>query len=131
MHRRDAVRSWEITQVNEMLTWMEEHPFPVCFTTNLMERLDQASLRRFTFHVRYEFMDKKTLARAYQVFFRIAKPSAAALEFSNLTPGDFVQARKQVEVLGIGNDPRRVAELLGDISRGKPDRGGAIGFVAG
>ncbi len=129
--RRDAVRSWEITQVNEMLTWMEEHPFPVCFTTNLMERLDQASLRRFTFHVRYEFMDKKTLARAYQVFFRIAKPSAAALEFSNLTPGDFVQARKQVEVLGIGNDPRRVAELLGDISRGKPDRGGAIGFVAG
>ena len=27
--RRDAVRSWEISQVNEMLTWMEDHPYPV------------------------------------------------------------------------------------------------------
>ncbi|CAN0410006.1 unnamed protein product, partial [Phaeothamnion confervicola] len=33
--RRDAQRSWEVSQVNEMLTWMEEHPLPVCFTTNL------------------------------------------------------------------------------------------------
>ena len=24
--RREAVRSWEVTQVNEMLTWMEHLP---------------------------------------------------------------------------------------------------------
>ena len=64
--RRDAVRSWEISQVNEMLTWMEEHPFPVCFTTNLMDRVDTASLRRFTFHVRYSYLDRKALTRAFQ-----------------------------------------------------------------
>ncbi|MGI9569001.1 MAG: AAA family ATPase, partial [Desulfobulbia bacterium] len=68
--RTQAVRSWEITQVNEMLTWMEVHPFPVCFTTNLMDRMDSASLRRFTFHIRFEFMDESALRHAYRVFFQ-------------------------------------------------------------
>jgi transitional endoplasmic reticulum ATPase len=27
--RRGAVRSWEVTQVNEMLTWMEKPPAAV------------------------------------------------------------------------------------------------------
>jgi transitional endoplasmic reticulum ATPase len=39
--RWKAVRSWEVTQVNEMLTWMEDHPLPFICTTNLMDRLDQ------------------------------------------------------------------------------------------
>ena len=42
--RRDAIRSWEVTQVNEMLTWMESHPLPFICTTNLIEQLDPASL---------------------------------------------------------------------------------------
>ena len=28
--RRGAQRNWEISQVNEMLTWMESHPLPFC-----------------------------------------------------------------------------------------------------
>ena len=47
--RSNAVRNWEVTQVNEMLTQMEKHKFPFVCTTNLMEKLDKASLRRFTF----------------------------------------------------------------------------------
>jgi AAA+ superfamily predicted ATPase len=47
LNRMDAARSWEITQVNEMLTWMEEHALPFACTTNLLDRLDRASLRRF------------------------------------------------------------------------------------
>ena len=42
--RRQANHSWEITQVNEMLTWMETHPLPFACTTNLMDHMDQASL---------------------------------------------------------------------------------------
>jgi transitional endoplasmic reticulum ATPase len=44
--RREAVRSWEVSQVNEMLTWMEQHPLPFCCTTKMMEKFDSASLRR-------------------------------------------------------------------------------------
>ena len=37
--RSRAMRSWEISSVNEMLTWMENHPYPFVCTTNLMETL--------------------------------------------------------------------------------------------
>ena len=33
--RRFARRNWEISQVNEMLTWMESHPVPFACTAKL------------------------------------------------------------------------------------------------
>jgi AAA+ superfamily predicted ATPase len=129
LDRRDAQRSWEISQVNEMLTWMEEHALPVAFTTNLMERLDAASLRRFTFHVRFEHLDRLALARAWRVFFGLESPPSAGLGWSNLTPGDFAKARKQAEMLGTLGDPARLVDIMDGISRGKPEAGGTLGFV--
>lgn len=127
--RRNATRSWEISQVNEMLTWMEDHPLPICCTTNLMDRFDSASLRRFTFHIRFAFLDPAGLRRAYAVFFKFADLPPDALAPANLTPGDFAQARRQARVLGVMDDPGRVVELLGSISRTKPGTAGSIGFV--
>jgi AAA+ superfamily predicted ATPase len=127
--RRDAQRAWEASQVNEMLTWMEEHPLPVCFTTNLMDRIDQASLRRFTFNVRFEFLDRSALARAWRVFFGLDSVPDSGLVFTNLAPGDFAKARKQAEMLGILGKPTALIELLADISRGKPGTSAAMGFV--
>ena len=37
--RRLAHRGWEVSQVNEMLTWMESHPLPFACTTNFGEHL--------------------------------------------------------------------------------------------
>ena len=128
--RRDAQRSWEVSQVNEMLTWMAEHPLPVCFTTNLMDRIDQASLRRFTFSVRFEFLDRAALQRAWRVFFGLETAPSDGLAYTNLAPGDFAKARKQAEMLDILGKPAALAELLADISRTKPGGGaGALGFV--
>ncbi len=127
--RRDAVRSWEITQVNEMLTWMEAHPYPVCCTTNLLDRFDRASLRRFTFHVRFAFLDRQALRRAFAHFFQITEPPEDALALGNLTPGDFAQARRQAELLGWLAEPQKIFQLLADISAAKPDGGGVMGFV--
>ncbi len=129
LDRRDATRSWEITQVNEMLTWMEDHPLPVCFTTNFMERVDTASLRRFTFQVVLSYLDKPGLRRAWQVFFHSDRIPPDAAGIANLTPGDFAKARKQAEVLGVINDPMRLTEIMLDISRSKPDARGSLGFV--
>jgi AAA+ superfamily predicted ATPase len=130
LDRRDAQRSWEISQVNEMLTWMEEHPLPVCFTTNLMERIDQASLRRFTFNVRFDYLDRAGLERAWRVFFGLDAAPSGGLVFTNLTPGDFAKARKQAEVLGIVGNPDNLVELVADISRAKPGASGSLGFVS-
>jgi hypothetical protein len=35
--------SFEVSQVDEMLTWMESHPLPLVCTTNLPERMDRAA----------------------------------------------------------------------------------------
>ena len=126
--RRDASRSWEITQVNEMLTWMEDHPLPVCFTTNLMDRIDQASLRRFTFSVQFRYLDNPGIRHAWRVFFGHVQPPDDAFAFDNLTPGDFARARKQADVLGVLDNPERLRDILAEISRSKPGASTTIGF---
>jgi len=126
--RQDASRSWEVTQVNEMLTWMEEHSLPVCFTTNLMDRLDAASLRRFTFHVRFRYMDQEALVAAYKIFFNAKDVCDTGLKFENLTPGDFSQVRKQAEVLGLSDNIEEIIALLADVSKTKPGASENIGF---
>ena len=54
--RQMAQRTWEISHVNEMLTWMESHRFPFACTTNFVEKLDPATLRRFTFKVKLGYL---------------------------------------------------------------------------
>jgi SpoVK/Ycf46/Vps4 family AAA+-type ATPase len=56
--RRGAERSWEVSQVNEMLTQMETFQGVFVASTNLMESLDQASLRRFDIKVKFDFLGR-------------------------------------------------------------------------
>ena len=51
--RANAHRSWEITQVNEMLTQMEAFEGVFVCATNLVDSLDRASLRRFAMKVEF------------------------------------------------------------------------------
>lgn len=108
--RRNAVRSWETTQVNEMLTQMEsaEHPF-VC-TTNLLDRLDQASLRRFTFKVKYDFMTPEQHGKAFETFFGFKGVTLPDAE--NLTPADFALVHKKATILGVLNDKKELLKML-------------------
>ena len=66
LDRAEATRGWEITQVNEMLTWMESHPLPFACTTNLHERLDRASLRRFLVKVRFGWLTAEQARLAFE-----------------------------------------------------------------
>lgn len=108
--RTQAVRSWEITAVNEMLTWMESHPYPFVCTTNLMTSLDAASLRRFTFKVRFDFLAAGQLQAAFTHFFRqIAPPEIRNMQY--LTPGDFAVVRSKAQILKI-NDSDAILQML-------------------
>src|SRR5579872_700346 len=95
--RKAAVRAFEVSQVDELLGWMEQHPFPLICTTNLPESMDQAVPRRFTFKLRFEPLDG---ARATLAFRRIlgAEPPASLPDGS--TPGDFAVVRRKAELLG-------------------------------
>ena len=54
--RREAKRSWETTQVNEMLTQMEAFEGIFIASTNLLHGLDAAALRRFDIKVKFDYL---------------------------------------------------------------------------
>lgn len=107
--RRYAQRSWEISQVNEMLTWMECHPLPFACTTNLKERLDQASMRRFTFKCHFGYLEAVQVIVAFRHFFNMELDVTEARSMCNLTPGDFAVVSKKLKFI---NAEKRVETLM-------------------
>ncbi|MCL2713264.1 MAG: ATP-binding protein [Alphaproteobacteria bacterium] len=127
--RADAVRSWEITQVNEMLTWMENHALPFACTTNFPDRLDPASLRRFLVKVRFDWLSQPQARLAFQRFFEIAAPPALN-SLRTLTPADFALVHRRAELVGV-TTPDDLVRLLEAECEGRKEGVGPIGFTAG
>ena len=125
--RGNAVRSWEVTQVNEMLTQMESYPYPFVCTTNLMESLDKASLRRFTFKVGYDYMTPEQSSLAFKHFFNIANIDLSYL--NSLAPGDFVVVKQKAEILGLLNNPEELIKMLEAEQLNKAPFQHKIGFL--
>jgi transitional endoplasmic reticulum ATPase len=100
--RRDAEHSWEVTQVNEMLTQMESFSGVFVASTNLMQGLEPAALRRFDLQVRFDFLKPE---QAWALFLRqsaalgLAEPGPELRprldRLGKLTPGDFAAAARQ------------------------------------
>ncbi len=125
--RRGAVRSWEVSQVNEMLTWMESHPLPFACTTNFGEHLDPATLRRFTFKIALDYLTPVQSKAAFRAYFGIEAPPDVE-DLTTLTPGDFAVARRKAEILGHLEDAAALAGLLRAECASKPGHRGRIGF---
>ena len=127
--RRFAQRSWEISQVNEMLTWMESHPAPFACTTNYGTHLDPATLRRFVFKVTLDYLGPEQARVAFKGYFGLEPPAGVAA-LTALTPGDFAVVRRKAEVLGCLGDPEALATMLRAECDAKPDCPQRIGFRA-
>jgi SpoVK/Ycf46/Vps4 family AAA+-type ATPase len=125
--RHSAVRSWEVSQVNEMLTWMESHPLPFACTTNFGEHLDPATLRRFVFKVTLDYLSSEQVEAAFRRFFAASPPPGLA-RLAALTPGDFAVVRRKADALGQLDEPERLAEMLRTEHDAKPGRPRPIGF---
>jgi SpoVK/Ycf46/Vps4 family AAA+-type ATPase len=54
--RRDARARWEVTETNELLSQMERFDGLFICTTNLVDRLDRAALRRFAIKIRFDHL---------------------------------------------------------------------------
>ncbi len=124
--RRGAERSWEVSQVNEMLAWMGSHPLPFICTTNFVEKLDPATQRRFTFRIRFDFLSANQLPLAWTAHFPNPAPTGL-FTFDRLAPGDFANVARRMRALG-ETDP---LEILRELSREAAAKEGAarpIGF---
>lgn len=117
--RRNAHASWEVTQVNEMLVQMENHPYPFICTTNLYDKLDQASLRRFTFKIGYKYMTDNQIKLALKHFFNI-DTNVENFHLSTCTAGDFMNIKNQVDFLGV-KDYDTIIEMLRKEQENKND----------
>ena len=126
--RRMAQRGWEISQVNEMLTWMESHRFPFACTTNFVEKLDPATLRRFTFKIKLGYLTQEQALAMFRAYFNLTPPRELAA-LSVLTPGDFAVVRRAVEALDLPHDARTIADLLRTECESKPDQTRKSGFL--
>lgn len=128
LRNRGAARySWEITQVNEMLTWMERHPLPFACTTNAPDMLDPATARRFLFKIQFLPMDAGQIAAAFKKAFGTDAPTSI-LKLDLLTPGDFAVVVRKAAILG-ERDPARLGRWLEEEAAAKPEgRKARIGF---
>lgn len=124
--RGEADRSWEVSMVNEFLVGLENHRWPLAITTNHLARLDPASLRRFTFKVKFDALTRAQAARAFEIFF--GQPAPRRLqEIAALTPGDFAVVKKQAAYLG-EVAPQKIAQMLEAEARAKPGAARRVGF---
>ena len=107
--RRDAKQSWEVTQVNELLTQMEAFEGIFVCTTNLMEKLDPASLRRFAFKLKFDYLNADQRWDMFvREFERLGGKALSAADWekqvrnlSKLTPGDFAVIARQCAILDV------------------------------
>ncbi len=99
--RGRANQSWEITQVNEMLTQMESFEGIFIASTNFMESLDSATLRRFDLKVRFDWLKPEQigllLGDLLQYMQIDSSPEIidAITQIDCLTPGDFANVHRQ------------------------------------
>ncbi len=126
--RRGAQRTYEVTEVNEMLQGMERYQGIFICTTNLLDRLDQAALRRFTFKIRFNPLNREQR----EAMFRVEALEGAAgslpdeicqrlAELDHLCPGDFATVKRQAVILDTQLPALEFLEQLEAEHRIKPE----------
>ena len=104
--RRGAQRTYEVTEVNEMLQGMERYTGIFICTTNLLESLDQAALRRFTFKIKFmplAALQRETMfvteALAGDGSLLTPELKARLAQLAQICPGDFAAVKRQTDIL--------------------------------
>jgi SpoVK/Ycf46/Vps4 family AAA+-type ATPase len=137
--RQGAQRSWEVTQVNELLTRLEDFEGIFVASTNLMDSLDAAALRRFDFKLRFEWLDlhqRTHLLEHYVQRFDLKRDMGESERMRELgmldcvAPGDFAALSRRLEA-NAGCGERELLRWLRSEQALKPgSRSSRIGFVA-
>lgn len=138
LDRRGAQRSYEVTEVNEMLQQMERHHGVFICTTNLLDRIDQAALRRFTFKIKFKPLTAEQRERMFVT--EALKGDANALtdevrrrlaKLEQLAPGDFAAVKRQTDILAAEFTVEEFLDQLEAEHRIKPEvrEQRSMGFV--
>lgn len=135
--RTGAKQSWEVSQVNELLTQMESFEGIFIASTNLVDTLDAASLRRFDFKVKFDYLKpaqrRALLAKVCNIDPEAIDSASASLlgHMELLTPGDFANVLRQFHITGETVTPEGALHRLAAEVALKPEgRRRPIGFAS-
>lgn len=136
LDRRGANRRWEITEVNQMLTEMEQFSGIFVATTNMLDSLDQAALRRFDLKVK---LDCLTPLHAREYFLHYCQameyepPSDVELSevmcLRALTLGDFATVTRQQKFRPVANSGELLAALRRESALKEGNQRAPMGFL--
>lgn len=128
LDRRAAQRHHELSEVNEMLQGMERFRGVFVCTTNLLERIDAAALRRFSFKILFKPLrpEQRLALFAREALGAVDAPlepawRARLLRLDQLCLGDYAAVSRQVEILQESLDPEGWLEQLEAEHRLKPE----------
>lgn len=132
--RASMSHSWEITMVNEMLTQMEQYSGIFIASTNLVDSLDKAALRRFDIKIQFHYLSlpqRIGLFSHYCQQFEVCHASshdAKLAQLQTLTPGDFAAIARRHRFSPV-TSADELFECLIQECKLKPSSSSAIGFV--
>ena len=134
--RTQAKQSWEVTQVNEMLVQMENFDGVFIATTNLMDNLDKASLRRFDLKLEFDYLKSEQAWKMFQEFSRELKLSKVKEKYKRdiqrlkaLTPGDFAAVVRQSRFRPIKSHDDFIDRLQDEVKVKNIDNSPIMGFI--
>jgi hypothetical protein len=119
---------WEVSQVNELLQRMERFEGIFIAATNLMDSIDAAAMRRFTWKLEFKALRQE---QAWSMFCResgfdpdVNPEDADALRqalgaIDDLAPGDFATVKRQAQMLGEELSPQSWIEQLAAEAKAK------------
>ncbi|MCK5831820.1 MAG: AAA family ATPase [Methylococcales bacterium] len=139
--RKNNQHSWETTQVNELLVQMENFKGIFICSTNLMDNLDTAALRRFDFKLEFTYLKTEQAWLLLKGFLNKAVtnlPSKKKIELKkqlasiqHLTPGDFATIQRKLTLLDeLDNANLFIKELKQEVNFKNESSERAIGFSA-
>lgn len=132
--RSMAARSWEVTQVNEMLVQMESFDGIFIATTNLINNLDKACLRRFDLKLEFGYLlpeQARNLFKKECALLKVKFDENASKKVSSLgllAPGDFASVRRQAKFRPIKNGEDFCHRLELEVALKNEEKSVKIGF---
>ena len=134
--RQNAVRSWEISTVSELLIQMERFNGVLICATNFLENLDEAVMRRFALKLEFDYLDPESQVKLFQNYFQdllSEEPDTQMInelsEIPHLTHGDFKVVRQKYFYLGVKIHPQQlINDLSGETDFKKDFKRKKVGF---
>lgn len=97
--RSQARQDFQVATVNEMLVQMESFKYPFICTTNLIDKIDNASFRRFIFKVKFDYLPQNKIKNCVKYFFNKSVTTKQISKYNCTTAGDFFNVQRKLNIL--------------------------------